>query len=328
MYNNMRVWEQALDANERLHFSAEELNVSALGAIVENDLIRSELKHKIDTPKLSNSRQVASYSWYMPERLDSISVDQVSATLDLQSGLTLKAKLLIAADGANSHVRRKLNLPSSKRSYAQYAVVAQIRTEKPHQHTAYQRFHNKQILALLPLANDHCSIVWSCSKSRAEELLALDEKEFARAITEFSQSVLGDIELVSAVKAFPLQLMHVRQYVDERLVLCGDAAHALHPLAGQGVNLGLLDAASLANVIKVAWEGNYDLGDLSVLRRYARERKANNVQMLAGLDSLFSIFQSDNPLMQEIRRAGMGAFNRLTLVKHAVVQQALGLKQL
>ena len=327
-YTGMCIWEQDPDSSEALHFTAQDSEVESLGCIVENDLIRMSLKKSIDDQSIQNIAGKAKVSFYLPDRLESASLTEPCARIFLESGIQLEAKLLIAADGANSITRRKLKLPEVSRSYEQCGVVAELKTEFPHGKIAYQRFNNSEVLGILPLANGHCSMVWSCSQSRADSLLKLSNEELGRALSEFSQQVLGDITLVDDAKAFPLQLLHSRQYVAERLVLCGDAAHAVHPLAGQGVNLGLLDAVVLNDVISQGWKDNYDLGDLSLLRQYERKRKANNVQMMTGLDALLGLFQSNNPFLQQARRVGMGLVNKTTPLKSILVDQALGLKSL
>lgn len=322
-YTDMRIWEKTISSSEALHFSAQDVSVDSLGSIVENDLIRSCLKQALD-----EHTGKAKITYYLPDRLDAISLSESHASISLSSGLQCQAKLVIAADGANSETRRKLNLPEVSRSYEQYGVVARLKTENPHQHTAYQRFSNSEVLGLLPLVNGDCSMVWSCSQSKAEGLLKMSNEELAREVSEFSQYVLGDLGLIDNAQAFPLRLLHSRQYVSQRLVLCGDAAHAVHPLAGQGVNLGLLDAWVLKNIISQGWKDNYDLGDLSLLRQYERQRKAENVQMMTVMDTLLVLFNSTNPLVQQARGLGMGVVNKISPVKNALVQHALGLKSI
>ena len=203
-----------------------------------------------------------------------------------------------------------------------------MKTEKPHHQTAYQRFYDQDVLGILPLANGDCSMVWSCSQTKAEKLLNLSDEQLGDEISDFNQGILGDITVAQSAQIFPLQLLHSRQYVSERVVLCGDAAHAVHPLAGQGLNLGLLDAAVLADVLIDAWKANFDLGDLSLLRQYERKRKGNNVQMMTVLDSLLAVFQSTNPVLQQARRFGMGLLNQVRPLKNTLIEQALGLKKL
>ncbi len=324
IYSDMRIWEKAINASEALHFSSNDVGTESLGCIVENALIRSELKISLN----NNELHKAKITWYCPDQLSSIEVFETHAEIQLQSEIQLKAKLVIAADGANSVTRKSLNLAQVSRSYAQFGVVAQLKTEKPHHQTAYQRFYDQDVLGILPLANGDCSMVWSCSQNKAEKLLKLSDEQLGDEISEFNQGILGDITVAQSAQIFPLQLLHSRQYVSERVVLCGDAAHAVHPLAGQGLNLGLLDAAVLADVLIDAWKANFDLGDLSLLRQYERKRKGNNVQMMTVLDSLLAVFQSTNPVLQQARRFGMGLVNQVRPLKNTLIEQALGLKKL
>ena len=324
IYSDMRIWEKAINASEALHFSSNDVGTESLGCIVENALIRSELKTSLN----NNELHKAKITWYCPDQLSSIEVFETHAEIQLQSEIQLKAKLVIAADGANSVTRKSLNLAQVSRSYAQFGVVAQLKTEKPHHQTAYQRFYDQDVLGILPLANGDCSMVWSCSQTKAEKLLKLSDEQLGDEISEFNQGILGDITVAQSAQIFPLQLLHSRQYVSERVVLCGDAAHAVHPLAGQGLNLGLLDAAVLADVLIDAWKANFDLGDLSLLRQYERKRKGNNVQMMTVLDSLLAVFQSTNPVLQQARRFGMGLLNQVRPLKNTLIEQALGLKKL
>jgi len=323
-YSDMHIWEQSITSHEALHFSSSDIGSENLGCIVENSLIRSELKNALD----NNQYAKATISWYCPDKLQSISVTESYAEIVLASDTTLQATLVIAADGANSKTRKKLNISEVSRSYSQYGVVAQLKPEKPHQFAAYQRFYDQDVLGILPLANGDCSMVWSCAQAKAEKLLTLSDEQLGEKITQFSQKVLGEMTVSLSAQAFPLQLLHSKQYVSERVVLCGDAAHAVHPLAGQGLNLGLLDVAVLVDVLNDGWKKNYDLGDLSLLRTYERKRKGNNVQMMSLLDSLLGVFQSNNPLLEQARRVGMGMVNRVQPLKNTLIKQALGLKNI
>jgi 2-octaprenylphenol hydroxylase len=322
-FTNMSVWEEGIDSPESLHFSAAEIDVDTLGSIVENELIRNKLH-----AALHRDSSKAKIHFYMPDSIESLAISEASAQVQLGSGSSLSCKLLIAVDGAHSVTRRLLNLPEASRSYAQYGVVAQLETEKPHLQTAYQRFYVQEVMGLLPLANGNSSMVWSCSQSKAEALLKLSKSELSERVEEFCQQSLGKMQIVDKAQQFPLQLLHSRQYVSNRVVLCGDAAHAVHPLAGQGVNLGMLDAMVLAEVLTNGWTKNYDLGDLSLLREYERSRKSNNVRMMSVLDVLFRLFQSNDPGLIQLRRFGMGIVDKARPVKKILIQQALGLSSI
>ncbi len=320
-YTDMRVWETALNGQDALHFSAAQSALPNIGHIIENALIRSELFMAL------REKDKAKLHWYMPDKLDAIETSEQHVSVHLHSGQQLQTKLLIAADGASSITRKKLGVPTASRSYEQHGMVAHLKLEKSHQQTAYQRFFENDILAFLPLVDEHeVSMVWSLAKNKAEQISSLDKMKIETELTELMQVNFGQVTLLSELKSFPLQLLHSRHYVSERVVLCGDAAHAVHPLAGQGVNLGLLDAKVLSTVLHQAWQKNYDLGDLTLLRQYERERKAGNVRMMSALDGLFSLFQSQESALLSMRRFGMGMVNRVKPLKHELMQHALGLR--
>jgi len=320
-YSDMLVWESAMNGSDALEFTATSVQQENLGHIIENKLIREVLYKALD------DSQKAKLSTYCPEAIDSIAVDEKSASLQLKSGKTIRSKLIIAADGANSTTRKVLHLTSAARSYEQVGLVAHLQLEKPHISTAYQRFHQQEVLAFLPLENSkEVSMVWSIANTKAERVLSQSPEQIQEQLSEFMQNEFGSVTLLSSVRSFPLQLLHAEQYVRERVVLCGDAAHAIHPLAGQGVNIGLLDARSLVETLESAWQKNYDLGDLSILRQYERSRKAANVRMMGALDVLLDVFQSQQPIVQNMRRFGMGLVNRLGPIKQELMQHALGLR--
>ena len=320
-YTDMHIWETTYDGQDAIHFSASQSALPDLGHIIENDLIRSELKAVLsETSK-------AKVHWCLPDKLETIEQTEKTCQVRLKSGQKLETKLLIGADGASSVTRRKLGLASMSRSYEQMGLVAQLELDMPHQKTAYQRFVGNDILAFLPLTTKNkVSMVWSVSKSKAERILSQNSEHIETELSDLMQNQFGTVKLLTNIQSFPLQILHSRQYVSNRVVLCGDAAHAIHPLAGQGVNLGLLDAKVLSDVLHAAWKDNYDLGDLSVLRKYERERKAGNVRMMSALDGLFSLFQSQESVLQSMRRFGMGMVNRVTPIKNELMQHALGLK--
>ncbi|MGH8336786.1 MAG: FAD-dependent monooxygenase, partial [Gammaproteobacteria bacterium] len=210
-------------------------------------------------------------------------------------------------------------------SYAQQAIVAHVRTEKSHRDTAWQRFLPTGPIALLPLQDGRVSVVWSLDEARAEEIRTLDDAAFCAAVTQASAGVLGKVTTTTPRAAFPLQRLHANEYVRPRFALVGDAAHAVHPLAGQGVNLGLLDMATLTEVILAAQAGQRDIGDLSVLRRYQRARKGDNLAMIIALDSLKRLFSNDIAPLRLLRNAGLRAVDRFTPLKSAFMRRAMGL---
>jgi 2-octaprenylphenol hydroxylase len=243
----------------------------------------------------------------------------------LEDGRDLDARLLIAADGTASPSRGLLGIEAAGHDYHQEALVAHVRTAAPHESTAWQRFLATGPLAFLPLSDGRSSIVWSVAVEEARRLRSLDPKSFGAALEEASGGFLGAIELTSAVASFPLQLTYALEYARPRAVLLGDAGHAVHPLAGQGLNLGLLDCAALAQVLEGAGSDAKLLGDYRLLRRYERWRKSENLLAATALDGLERMFSSSGPATRRLRMAGLGAVERVPFVKRHLAQRALGL---
>lgn len=311
-YEHMHVW----DANGSLDFDAAESGQAYLGHIVENSLINSSLIEqcrKQSNIRLVTGRRVSALNWHD---------DQIQVTLD--HGDDIRCKLMIAADGGNSQIRQLSGIDSTGRDYRQSGIVARVRTELPHQNTAWQRFLATGPLALLPLSDGSCSIVWSADQKRAEELLLLNDAEFAEQLTQAFEHRLGEIEVLSPRAGFPLVLANAKSYVKNRIVLLGDAAHRVHPLAGQGVNLGFQDVAALTTTLRTAVVNGRDLSDPLYLRRYARNRRAEVSLMLAGMDGIQRIFVSHNQLVQKSRRVAMRIIDRVPPVKQFLVDRALG----
>ncbi|MGD2166594.1 MAG: FAD-dependent monooxygenase, partial [Gammaproteobacteria bacterium] len=235
----------------------------------------------------------------------------------------LAANLVIGADGAQSHVRDAAQVSCIERDYGQRAIVAHVGSQRPHEKTAWQRFLPGGPLALLPLWDGRCSIVWSLPQTEAQRWLEADPAEFGQRLTYASGGVLGALSLDSERAALPLVARHAHEYCRPRLVLAGDAAHSVHPLAGQGVNLGLADAAELATQIAAAALDGQDPGDLRVLRRYERARRGPNLLMLGALDGLDRLFRSPQ-LLAPVRATGLQIVNRMPLVKNALMRHASG----
>jgi len=253
-----------------------------------------------------------------------LAVNAAEARVRLDDGRDLSARLIIAADGSESKSRQLLGIDTAAHAYHQDALVAHVRTENSHQSTAWQRFLPTGPLAFLPLPDGRSSIVWSAMRAEAKRLRALDAAAFGAALTEASGSVLGTVELTTPVAGYPLKLQYAVDYVRARAVLLGDAAHAVHPLAGQGLNLGLLDCASLAEVLACAAEPAL-IGEYHLLRRYERWRKSENLLAAAALDGLERLFTNDNPALKGLRAAGLEVVGRLPMIKRAFAQRALGL---
>ena len=256
--------------------------------------------------------------------LESVDIDSRLARVRLADGRSAQGTVLVAADGSESAIRGMLELPVAARSYGQTGLVTHVATERPHRETAWQRFLPGGPLAFLPLADGRSSVVWSLPNERAAELIAAEPGSFLAELQRASAGVLGELGACSQRAGFPLQALHARRYCALRAVLVGDAAHTVHPLAGQGMNLGLLDAAALARVIEDALLAGEDPGDVKVLRRYERERKGANLEMLVALDALHRVFALP-AWAAPLRGAGLRAVDSSAVAKRFFMRRALGL---
>lgn len=306
-YETMRVWED--QPAQALNFDAAELRLPQLGHIVEHDLLAGRLWQALDGVDIRRSGSV-----------ESLTVGADAATLVLSDGSSLRARLVVAADGADSALRELAGIETVGWPYPQQAIVCIVRTQKPHRACAWQRFLPAGPLALLPLADGRGSIVWSSRE--AGELLALDDAAFRARLGEALQGELGEILECGPRVAFPLRLLHARRYAAQRVVLAGDAAHAIHPLAGQGVNLGLADAQLLAQQLAQARAQQRDPGNLRVLRRYERARQADNLDMLAMTDGLFRAFDARGGGWDGLRLSGMNLVRQLAPLKNYFARRA------
>jgi len=248
--------------------------------------------------------------------------DDARITLRLSDGRELSSQLLIGADGPKSKTRELLGIETAGHAYHQDALVAHVRTAKPHGNTAWQRFLGTGPVAFLPLSDGRSSIVWSAALPEAARLRALDPEAFGAALTAASGEVLGNCELSSERACFPLQLQYALDYVRPRAVLLGDAAHVVHPLAGQGLNLGLLDCAVLVDVLGQA--GGF-FGEHALLRRYERRRRSENLLAAGALDAMERLFSSADPVPRALRATGLGVVGKAPFIKRRLAQRALGL---
>ncbi|MES9878802.1 MAG: UbiH/UbiF/VisC/COQ6 family ubiquinone biosynthesis hydroxylase [Candidatus Sedimenticola sp. PURPLELP] len=314
-YRGMRVW----DAGGRgsISFDAAEIGEPDLGHIVENRVTQLALWEHLAS--LETAQRIC------PDSIERIERQESLSRAVLNSGLVVEADLIVAAEGATSPVREMAGIASSGWAYDQHAIVATIWTEESSGEVARQRFMPTGPLAFLPIDDGRCSIVWSTSPSEAERLMALDDEAFCVELTEASEQMLGSVLRVGPRGVFPLRLRNADHYVQPGLALVGDAAHGIHPLAGQGVNLGFLDMAVLLDVLLDARKAGRELGGMGTLRRYERARKGANIAMLGAMDMFKRLFSNRNPSLTLIRNMGLSLANAGGPVKHVIIRRALGL---
>ncbi len=314
-YRQMHVWDAT--GSGIIHFDSQSLGESVLGYIIEDSVIRKSLHEQFQC--------YPSIDFLCPVAIVSLQEKENHIELMTQDKTILTTKLLIGADGADSWVRANAHIEVTDVDYAHTAIVASVTTTLPNQSTAWQRFLPTGPLAFLPFANPHhCSIVWSAEHAYAKELLTLDDMAFCQHVSDAFAYKLGEITSVSLRHSFALRRRHVKQYVRSRLALIGDAAHTIHPLAGQGVNLGLVDAAALSEVIIDADKKNRDFSSLATLRRYERWRKGDVVAMLALVSGLKRLFANEHEAVKKARTLGLAWVNDLPVVKNLLASYALG----
>ena len=319
-YEEMIVWDAASKPGGAgaIHFSASTTSEPNLGHIVENRRLQWAL---YDCPPF---RQRVTL---LRAELAGLTLERDRAVVSLGDGRVLSAALVVGSDGAASLSRKLAGIETAGWNYDQRALVTHVRTERPHARTAWQRFLADGPIAYLPLADGRSSIVWTTRPAHAEHLAACPPEQASQEIEQALDGVLGKVEIAAPRMHFPLRLTHARQYCKERFALVGDAAHSIHPLAGQGVNLGFLDCAALVQVLaqELADGGTVEaLAELRVLRRYERWRKSENLIALGMVDGLNRLFSTSDETLGWIRRSGLGAVNRSALAKRFFIGRALG----
>ena len=317
-YSDMHVWDGS--GTGQIHFSAASVHAEVLGHIVENRVVQDALLerlHDCDIGLLANAR------------LERMRRSGDEWLLTLADGRNLRAPLVIAADGANSAVRRLTGCETREWDYLHHAIVTSVRCSEPHQNTAWQRFTDDGPLAFLPLVRDGqqdwCSIVWSTTPEQADKLMALPDEAFCAELERAFEGRLGQVLAADPRVCVPLRQRHAKRYVAEGLALIGDAAHTIHPLAGQGVNLGFLDAAVLAEELQHACERGERLADVRVLSRFERRRMPHNLALMAAMEGFERLFQADPLPLRWLRNSGLKWVEQMPEAKALFVRQALGL---
>ena len=303
------------DKQAQLTFSARDINRSELAVMIEHRLLAQRV-----SSQLKSAANVQCLSHSSPVSIEP-SVDSVSLALD--DGTKIDSALVVGADGAKSWVREQCGFSITEKDFAQVALVANFRCEKSHSQIARQWFAGGGVLAWLPLEDAIISIVWSLPSARADELHALENNAFCRAVEVGGKYGLGVMQLISPRARFPLASLRSDKLVSSRVALIGDAAHVIHPLAGQGLNLGLQDAAALAQILREKSVAQ-SLGDIAVLRRFERSRKEAFVTMQAATSGLQGLFAWDSAIVAAIRNGGMAFVDRAPRLKKLLMRYAIG----
>ena len=317
VFEKMFVWDQT--GAGQIQFDSAELGVAELGIIIENRVLQHMLLARV---KAANNIQ-----YLCPQTIERITYQsevETRSEISLSSGDAISAKLLVGADGVNSKVREVADIERSQKSYQQQGLVCNVSTSENHQNTAWQCFMPSGPLAFLPLFNQQCSIVWSLDEAAADEHMALNDNDFRQALAVASEFKLGEITGLSQRFLFPLMHGHATDYAKPGLALIGDAAHSIHPLAGQGANLGIADAAALAEIISQAKNVDRQWTSLHTLSKYQRQRKGANQMMELSMTGFKELFGREDPLLSEIRNAGLSLIDHLPALKYRIIRQALG----
>ena len=325
-YQAMAVWDA--EGTGRIEFDAAEMRAEALGTIVENRHVVRALFNALEASPATIISGAKVAGW-LAQGPDGEGGD--APGICLEDGQHLRARLVVAADGAQSRLRQLVGLPTREWDYDQQAIVATVRSKQVHQYTARQSFSRTGPLALLPLQADNgdehfCSIVWSQDTLEARRLMALDDVAFNAELARAIELPEDSVEAISRRFAFPLRQRHAMDYTAPGFALLGDAAHSIHPLAGQGANLGYGDVAVLLEELKRARKLGLNPGDALVLGRYQRRRKSENLAMMAAMEGLKQLFGRDELPLRWLRNQGMNWLNQLPPLKNRLAAEAMGLK--
>lgn len=300
-----------------VHYDHEEVGHDPFGYIVENRITRQAMQKTAAT--------ILRLTFFTPSEITSLQRDEDSVTATLSTGEKIRAALLIAAEGKHSPLREKTGIKVIRHDYQQTAIVCTIKHSKPHHGLALERFFPSGPFAVLPMQDNRSSLVWVERNPRAEAFLSLPEKECAEEIHARVGSYLGEIELAGPRFSYPLDYSLATRYTDTRFALAGDAAHSIHPIAGQGVNLGFRDAAVLAQLIREQKELGMDVGSALMLSHYERWRRFDNLTMLTVTDGLARLFSNNNGPLKIARRLGLKGVSALPPLKKLFMLHAMGL---
>jgi 2-octaprenylphenol hydroxylase len=314
-FTDMEVWDAAGEGVT--HFDCAELGEPYLGHMIEPRIIETALLAQLQADE--------HISRFCPARFASVEMQDDKVTVTLEEGQCLTASLLIAADGVRSPVRAALGIKTRNHDYHQSSIVALVKTSEPHRDTAWQRFLPGGPLAFLPMQDGWSSIVWTLPTAAAGRVMGLERDVFHAELADAFANRLGRIVDSGEREVWPLRRMHAEHYVMERAALIGDAAHAIHPLAGQGVNLGLLDAAALTEVVVTARQEGRDAGALRVLRRYERWRRGDNLLMMSAMDAINRAFSNTQSPLGSLRNLGLSLANRSAVLRQMFMRHAMGL---
>jgi 2-octaprenylphenol hydroxylase len=312
-YRSMHVWDRA--GIGEIHFDAADLAEPDLGHIIENRVIVRALWQALPS---------AGVRVLVPAQIRGLTTGDAGAEIRLDDGQIVQTGLVVGADGAGSQVRILAGIGCRSEPYGQQAVVATVSAELGNRATAWQRFMARGPLALLPMQRDLFSIVWSTSPEEAERLCAMSASAFNGVLTEASEARLGQLRLLGERAGFPLRLQHAGHYVKPGLALVGDAAHVIHPLAGQGVNLGFLDAASLVDALVTGRDRGRPPSAMRTLRSYERQRRGHNTATQLAMDALKHLFSNDSGALSLVRNLGLGAAGRVAPLRRVFERLALG----
>lgn len=302
------------DTGTELDFSAYQMGVPELACILESGALQHALWQVLQTQD--------NLTLLHPSRCQALTASDDNAEFTLQDGRRINAKLIVGADGRDSWIRQQAGITGTPIEYEQHGVVANFTCAMPHRGIAHQWFQADGILALLPLPDNQVSMVWSVSPERAAQLLALPHAELCEQVASSAKNTLGELHLVTPPASFPLRLLTLQHITAPRIALIGDAAHNMHPLAGQGVNTGFRDARQLAKIL-LARGAQSDCGAAQLLRSYERKRKEDIYTMQATTYGLKYLFNNTNPLLRTLRNSGLAMTNQMTPLKKLLMQHVL-----